>query len=66
MGPTRARTSGTKRLKILYAGSVIESEAQRAGVQPEGSKVINRDWVNHHACSQPCSHFIYIGFNKLF
>ena len=60
MGPTRARASGTDRLTSLLARAVIEAEARPDGVDAtkEGSKVINRDWVNYHACS--LSYYIYV------
>ena len=49
-------------LKSHKAGAVIESEnltCRRATKEvPEYIQVINRDWVNYHACS--LSHFIYV------
>ena len=36
---------------IFYIGTFIESKAWSSGVaSKEGSKVINRDWVNQQAC----------------
>ena len=50
-GPTKDRASSPSQLNWnLYAGAIINSEAWSPGVQ-EGGKVVNRDWVNHQACS---------------
>ena len=54
MGPTRARASGTNRLTEKSLGRRSRHKVwspTRTRATKEGSKVINSDWANYHACS---------------
>ena len=74
VGPTKDRSSSPNQLCLQFkAGAIITTEA-RPGQRAikEGSKVVNRDWVNHQACSlsqniHVVSHFLWriIIFSKL-
>ena len=53
---TKDRASSPNQLDWKYLGRVWGATRRRA--IKEGSKVVNRDWVNYQACS--LSHNIYI------
>ena len=58
VGPTRARTSGTNRHKSLGRNCQRVWGRTHRRATKERSKVINRNWVNYHACS--LLYYIYV------